>query len=90
MTHLRQLIETLKMGEGIVLRYENKEYILSVIAIFDGKNCYALEKDDQAMNVKKITDNYLYLYDYDLLDNRIEALLPLKECKFIEVIFPEV
>ena len=83
MSSVLKSIKNLKVGENIVITYNDKKYELKAYEGFKGEIDYSVWaiKGFGGMNVGKITPKYITLYDYNMMSQRSTYKMALSKIK---------
>ena len=83
MSSVLKSIKNLKVGENIVITYNDKKYELKAYEGFKGEIDYSVWpiKGFGGMNVDKITPKYITLYDYNMMSQRSTYKMALSKIK---------
>ncbi len=82
-TALKNKINGLSEDENFLISH--KDVILSVkcFHVYNGENSVSISNREKygfkSMNISKITDKYITLYDFDMFENRHEAKILISE-----------
>jgi hypothetical protein len=84
MSVLSKKIKSLNEGESFIFTYDGKDYEFNCYSVLErfGKS-YSVRNAKyllgQSMNVDKITNKYITLYDYNLFNVRSTYKIPINE-----------
>lgn len=83
MSSVLKEIKKLKVGENIVITYNDKKYELKAYEGFKGEIDYSVwtVKGFGGMNVDKITSKYITLYDYNMMSQRSTYKMAINKIK---------
>ena len=83
MSNVLKEIKNLKVGESIVITYNDKKYELKAYEGFKGEINYSVwvVKGFGGMNVDKITPKYITLYDYNMMSQRSTYKMAINKIK---------
>jgi hypothetical protein len=83
MSNVLKEIKNLKVGENIVITYNDKKYELKAYEGFKGEIDYSVWtiKGFGGMNVEKITSKYITLYDYNMMSQRSTYKMAVNKIK---------
>ena len=83
MSNVLKEIKNLKVGENIVITYNDKKYELRAYEGFKGEIDYSVWaiKGFGGMNVDKITPKYITLYDYNMMSQRSTYKMAINKIK---------
>jgi len=88
MSILSKKIKSLNEGESFIFTYDGKDYEFNCYSVSErfGKS-YSVRKANyllgQSMNVDKITNKYITLYDYNLFSVKSTYKIPVNKIKII-------
>tara|TARA_B100002019_G_scaffold181088_1_gene156352 strand:- start:440 stop:697 length:258 start_codon:yes stop_codon:yes gene_type:complete len=83
MSNVLKSIKNLKVGENIVITYNDKKYELKAYQGYGSEIDYSVWAIDGygGMNVGKITSKYITLYTYDMMSQRSTYKMALNKVK---------
>ena len=85
-TVLKNKINGLSEGEELNLNYLNSKFTIKCFHEYKNgdkgfamRGCLSEYGNTKHMNIKKITDTFISLYDFGMLNNRIEAKMRIAD-----------
>tara|TARA_R110000737_G_scaffold261703_2_gene269817 strand:- start:223 stop:534 length:312 start_codon:yes stop_codon:yes gene_type:complete len=82
-TVLKNKMKGLSEGEGFLISYKNEILRVQCFHVYNGDNSISIRNRDkynsQSMNIRKITDKYITLYDFDMFQNSHKAKILISE-----------
>ena len=85
-TVLKNKMNGLSEGEELNLNYLNSKFIIKCFHEYEnGEKSFSIRgslsgyRDTKTMNIKKITNTFLSLYDFGMLNNRIDAKMRIAD-----------
>ena len=83
MSNVLKSIKNLKVGENIVITYNDKKYEFKAYEGYKGGIDYSVWvlKGFGGMNVEKITSKYITLYDYNMMSQKSTYKMAINKIK---------
>ena len=83
---LDKILKTIYEGSSFKFKYDGLtyEFYCWYYNIKVSEYSYSIRSSFQAMNVSKITDKYIHLYTFDMMNQRTSFKLPISEIKKID------
>jgi len=89
MSELKNKIKNLEKGKNLHFKYNEKIYEIRCYMIFeDGEQCLAINElndklIDESMNVESITDKYISLYSFDMMNQKTKYKININKIEII-------
>jgi len=84
MKNLPRTIDRLREDERMTITYQNESYsVWCYVEFKNGDKSYSVTKIREfglgmSMNISKITNNYIYLYNYDMMHSRTQYRMKIE------------
>lgn len=82
-TILKNKMNGLSEGEDFLISYKDEILRVQCFHVYNGENSISISNREkynaQSMNIRKMTDKYITLYDFDMFQNSHEAKILISE-----------
>lgn len=82
-TILKNKMNGLSEGEDFIISYKDEILRVKCFHVYNGENSISISNREkynaQSMNIRKMTDKYITLYDFDMFQNSHEAKILISE-----------